>query len=144
MAAVLLFLKTYWTHILIAVLVAAGLMYINGLRMTIEQQKTEIVRLEGDVKTLQGINDALGEANVKLANSLRNQTASIKAMVAETDAKVAASAKAVREAKAETQRIQQRYTALLKAPPAVVGDECASTTILLDQYINLRRGELRQ
>jgi small-conductance mechanosensitive channel len=140
---VILFLKKYWTHIVVAIVVAAGLLYINGLRLTIEQQRTEIVRLEGQVTQLTTVNTELQSANAALAASLKTQTASIKAMVAESEAKVKASAEAVREARAQTERLQKKYASLLNAPPSVTGDMCASTTILLEQYVTLRRGELQ-
>ena len=141
--AVILFLKKYWTHILVALVVVAGATYVASLRLTVEKQRTEIVQLKADVDRLTGVNTELQSVNEELAQSLKTQTASIKAMVAESEAKIASSAAAVREARAETQRLQRKYASLLNAPPAVTGDECASTTLLLEQYITLRRGELQ-
>lgn len=144
MEVALIFIKKYWTHILLAAVVAASLLYVNNLRMTIERQKTEIVQLKADNETLTATNKELQNANQELALALETQTRAVKQLVADSDAKLAASAAALSAAKAETARLQKKYASILNAPAPVTGDDCKSTSILLEQYITLRREELRQ
>ena len=144
MEVALFFIRKYWTHILLAAVVAVSVLYVGSLRLTIERQHTKITQLEANVKKLTDANEQLQNANQALAGALDNQTRAVKQLVVATDAKLAASAAAVTAAKAETARLQKKYANILTAAPSATGDDCKSTAVLLEQYITLRREELRQ
>lgn len=143
MALIMIFLKKYWTHILLAVVLAAGFLYVSNLRITIEQQRTTIVTLQGENKRLQDINADLTESNADLTASLEKQTAAVNKIVENAEQRRTEATAALAAAKVETDRLKKKYAAILDVTPTATGDQCASTSILLNQYIEMRRGELQ-
>jgi regulator of replication initiation timing len=143
MTIVLAFIQRYWVHLLLAAVLVAGLMYVGNLRLTIATQQTEIAQLKGEIKTLETANEVLTASNVKLADALERQTAKVNEWLDQAAQRKAASDAALAKAKRDAELWKKKYGALLSAPPAVPGDDCASLNVLLNQYITLRRGELR-
>lgn len=143
MAPVVAFVTKYWTHLLLAAVVATAILYVTGLQRTIEQQKTTIAELNGNIAELTRINDELQDANEQLTVAITTQNAAIKQTVAEAEAKIATSMAALAAAKAETERLRKRYASILNAPPTSP-DVCTATSNLLEQYITMRREEIKQ
>lgn len=141
MTVALLFLKKYWMYLVIIAAVVAGMLYVNGLRLTIEQQRTQIVKLQADNKLLQAANTQLQEANTELVAAIEKQNKAVQQIADDADRRVKLSDEALAKSKVENDKLRKRYAAVLNTPPAVPGDDCASVTILLNQYLELRKGE---
>ena len=128
-------------YVVVIAVVVAGMLYINGLRLTIEQQRTTIVKLQGENKNLQTANTQLHSANEKLVAAIDRQNAAVTKIVNDVEARKLASDTALRAARAENDKLRKRYASILNVPPSIPGDECASTSVLLNQYIEMRKGE---
>jgi cell division protein FtsB len=141
MAIVIAFIQRYWVHLLLAAILVAGVMYVSNLRLTIAHQQTEIVELKGTITALETANETLTDANGKLTAALKHQTAQVNEWVRQAADRKAASEAALAKAKQDAETWKKKYGALISAPPAVAGDDCASLDVLLSRYITLRQGE---
>lgn len=103
--------------------------------------KSEIASRDQSIAQLTVENVELSAANLRLSTSIETQNAKIKELSAAQEEASKAADEAIARAQAETKKWKGKYQALWNSPRPT-GDDCKDLSLKIDQYIELRKGEV--
>lgn len=123
-------------------LLVVGLLAFGAYHsVTVSFFKEQIKTRDASIAQLTTENADLSAANLRLSTSIETQNAKIKALADASDAASKAADEAIAKAQAETKKWKGKYQSLWNSPRPS-GDDCKDLSLKIDQYIELRKGEV--